>query len=123
MFSLKPEDFPSEIEYTRAVIRHVRRMHSIDDRMENARRETISTNFTTRNVFPTALSCPLVADDGEAQDHYYIKALVPVCKTIFEQEFSPSNPAVKPKFKRVGDPELLKDQTVFGVLTARNFAG
>ena len=42
IFKVDPSDYKNEIEYTRAVIKHVRRTHSIDDRMENARKESIS---------------------------------------------------------------------------------
>lgn len=91
-FKLDPSQFNSDFEYTKEVVRSVRRMHSIDDRLAHARRESISTDFTTRNVWPTALSCPLVQEENELQDHYYVKAMVPVCKTVYEQEFSSANP-------------------------------
>lgn len=59
-------------------------MHSIDDRLENARKESLSQNFTTRNVQPTSLSCPLVnKGDHALQDKYYIKAMVPVWKQTY----------------------------------------
>ena len=61
IFKVDPNDFENDIKYTRAIIKHVRRTHSIDDRMENARKESISKQYTTRNVWPTALSTPLVA--------------------------------------------------------------
>ena len=82
MFKVQPSDFKSDIEYANAIIRKVRRTHSIDDRLENARRESISTNHTTRNIWPTSLSCPLVkngpASTHELEDHYFVKAIVPV---------------------------------------------
>ena len=62
IFKVDPREFQNDLEYTNAIIKKVRRTHSIDDRMENARRETISMNYTTKNIWPSSLSCPLVKD-------------------------------------------------------------
>ena len=55
IFRIEPGDFEDELAYARAVIKQVRRTHSIDDRLENARKESISKNYTTRNIWPTVL--------------------------------------------------------------------
>jgi hypothetical protein len=123
IFKIEPEQFSSEIEYTRAAIRHVRRAHQIDDRLENARRESISRNFTTTNVFPSSFSSPLTKGANTFQDYYFIKAMVPVCKTTFKAEFSRSHPTKKPTFKRAGEPAPQEDPLIFGVLTAMNNLG
>ena len=53
--ALKRSDFKNDFAYTKAIIRHVRRAHSIDDRLENARKESISNNFLTQTKHPFAL--------------------------------------------------------------------
>lgn len=88
IFKLEPSQFSSDIEYTREIIRSVRRTHCIDDQKENMRRDTISSIFTTRNLWPSALSSPLVKQDGSFQDHYYVKAIVPILKQTYTEEFS-----------------------------------
>ena len=127
MFKVQPSDFGSDIEYANAIIKKVRRTHSIDDRLENARRESISTNHTTRNIWPTSLSCPLVKNGPvsphELQDHYFVKAIVPVQKQTYQITYCADNLTAKPKFKLFGDGERVQDQVIFGVLTANNFAG
>ena len=82
IFNLEPSDFKSELEYTRAIIRQVRRTHSIDDRMENARRDSISKVYTTLNIWPTALRAPMVKEEAP-RDLYYVKAMVPICKETY----------------------------------------
>jgi len=49
-------DYLNDLDYTQAVIKHVRRIHQIDDRMENARKESISKNYVTNTVWPSSLS-------------------------------------------------------------------
>ena len=128
MFKVEPKDFKNDIEYTRTIIKHVRRTHSIDDRMENARKESISKQYTIRNVWPTALSCPLVAPakganaDHEPQDNYYVKAIVPICKQTYEKSYNVDNLRERPKFKIIKQ-EFIKDQVIFGILTANNSLG
>lgn len=56
IFKVEPEDFDGdETAYTKAIIRHVRKTHSIDDRLENARKESISKNYTTHTEWPSCL--------------------------------------------------------------------
>lgn len=84
IFKMKPSDFSSDIEYSRAIIREVRRMHSIDDRLENARKESLSKNHLTRNIWPTPLSCPLVREsDRKMHAKYFVKAFVPIYKHTY----------------------------------------
>ena len=125
IFKIDKSDYKDDAAYTRDIIRHVRKAHQVDDRLENARRETISRNFTTSNVWPKALSTPLVKDPvaKSFQDHYYVKAMVPICKTVYETEFCQAQMTQKPAFKKVGEPALLNDQIIFGVLTAKEHAG
>jgi len=102
---MKESDFPDNIAYTRAIVKQVRQTHSIDDRLENARKESISKENTTRNVFPTSLSNCLVDQDesGLKWKHksYYVKAMIPICKETFREEFSLQRPHDKPKFKLI----------------------
>jgi len=46
------------------VIKHVRRTHLIDDRLENARKESISKNYTTITAYPSSLSHPLLTKNS-----------------------------------------------------------
>ena len=122
IFNLEPSDFKSDLEYTRAIIRQVRRTHSIDDRMENARRDSISKVYTTLNIWPTALRAPMVKEEA-LRDLYYVKAMVPICKETYRQCYNPKNLVTeKVKFKLTKE-EYLKDQVIFGVMTAENFVG
>lgn len=96
IFKLKPSDFSDELAYTRAVIKQVRRTHSIDDRLENARKESISKNYTTRNIWPTALQANLVKPGSDPKnlslrDTYYVKAIVPICKNTYTQCYNPKD--------------------------------
>lgn len=95
----------------------------IDDRFEDARRETISRNYTTMNIWPTCFSEPLVkpGSKSELQDHYFIKAMVPISKSRYEQEFK--SVGEKPKFKLIEGPTPMRDPVIFGVLTAKNYMG
>jgi hypothetical protein len=106
----------------------VRRTHSIDDRLENARKESISKNYVTRNIWPTALRCPLVetasgSGGAELHDSYYVKAMVPICKSTYRQCYNPRDlVSEKVQFKLINQ-EYLRDPVIFGVLTAKNFVG
>ena len=122
---MNPSEFKDDVEYTNAIIKKVRRTHSIDDRLENARRETISMNYTTQNIWPTSLSSPLVKDSetNELRQTYFVKAMVPLKKQTYETTYDINNLASKPKFKKIGDAEIVDDQVIFGVLTSDNFVG
>lgn len=108
---LKRSDFPNDFAYTKAIIRHVRRAHSIDDRLENARRESISNNFLTRTKQPQALSTTMPTADG----NYHLKAIVPLAKSFYRT--IPRKP--KPIFELI-ETMILKEQRIFGVLTAKH---
>ena len=127
MFKVQPSDFKNDVEYANAIIKKVRRTHSIDDRLENARRESISTNHTTRNIWPTSLSCPLLkngqSSTSELQECYFVKAIVPIQKQTYQITYSADNLTAKPKFKLFGDGEKVHDHVIFGILTAKNFVG
>jgi len=47
---------------------------------------------------------------------------VPVCKQTYEQTYNVDNLGEKPKFKIIKQ-EFIKDQVIFGILTANNFVG
>jgi hypothetical protein len=104
---MKPEDFKDELAYTKAVIKSVRRTHSIDDCMENARKESLSKNFFTRNIWPTALSAKVVEEGSDQaspmlKDTYFVKAIVPICKNTYRQSYNPKElVAEKVKFKLI----------------------
>lgn len=121
-FRLNPSEFSSDTAYTKAVIKHVRRTHMIDDRLDDARRESISKMYTTKNVWPSSLSHPLVKANGDLQDAYFVKAIVPVCSEKFRQINNPDRPCDRPKFKKVAE-RYLADEVIFGVLTANNHVG
>lgn len=120
IFKFDPSAYPSEIEYTRAIIKHVRKAHWIDDRLENARRESISRNFTTTNVFPKCMQTPLVSSSDSAP--YFVKAIVPICKATYSEVFSVENPCQKPKFMLQAE-NYLQDQIIFGVITKGSNSG
>ena len=102
--------------------KHVRKTHLIDDRMDDARREGISKMYSTKNVWPASLSHPLVKPNGDLQDAYFIKAIVPICNEQFKQINNPQKPCERPKFKKVAQ-RLLANDVIFGVLTANNSVG
>jgi len=73
-----------------------------DDREEEARSESISKIYKTKNIWPSSLSHPLVLQPGnKLQDEYYIKAIVPVCCEQLHQINNADKPSDKPKFKKI----------------------
>ena len=98
--ALKRSDFKSDFAYTKAIIRHVRRAHSIDDRLENARKESISNNFLTQTKHPFALRQEMPTSGGI----YHLKAIVPLAKSFYRT--IPQKP--KPVFELI-ESVMLKE--------------
>lgn len=81
----------------------------LDDRMEDARKESISNNFNTNTCWPKVLQKKIPNPDKV----YYIKAIVPFAKQFYTT--IPTNH--KPIFE-LRESLLLAENKIFGIITS-----
>jgi hypothetical protein len=64
--------------------------------MENARKESISKNYTTNTVYPSSLSHSFSLSNSNPK--FFVKAIVPISKQFYEQTFPSNSKRKKPQF-------------------------